>query len=123
MFQTAELIAAVKYFDQREAEAQQQTQDQCEKVRDRLTFLELQAQVRSIISIISIIIGHISAFVLLHGSLSVCPMRRSAVYKEGVCIQGNRQQDLILLSNQFIMYLLCILCICLSVELFYLQSV
>ncbi|XP_028281440.1 TBC1 domain family member 15 isoform X2 [Parambassis ranga] len=41
----AELIAAVKYFDQREAEAQQQTQDQCEEVRDRLTFLELQAQI------------------------------------------------------------------------------
>lgn len=40
----AELVAAVRYFDQRQAQVQQQAQDQSE-VRDRLTFLELQAQV------------------------------------------------------------------------------
>lgn len=42
----AELVAAVRYFDQRQAWVQQQTQDQSEDVRDRLAFLELQAQVR-----------------------------------------------------------------------------
>ncbi|XP_049903634.1 uncharacterized protein si:dkey-238d18.4 isoform X2 [Epinephelus moara] len=41
----AELVAAVRYFDQRQAQAQQQTQDQSEEVRDRLGFLELQAQI------------------------------------------------------------------------------
>ncbi|XP_059194477.1 TBC1 domain family member 15 [Centropristis striata] len=39
----AELVAAVRFFDQRQA--QQQTQDQSEEVRDRLAFLELQAQI------------------------------------------------------------------------------
>uniref|UniRef100_A0A3B4Y7V7 Si:dkey-238d18.4 n=1 Tax=Seriola lalandi dorsalis TaxID=1841481 RepID=A0A3B4Y7V7_SERLL len=42
---TDELVAAVRYFDQRQAQAQQQTQDQSEEVRDRLAFLELQAQI------------------------------------------------------------------------------
>ncbi|XP_069552351.1 TBC1 domain family member 15 isoform X1 [Brachyistius frenatus] len=41
----AELVKAVRYFEQREAQAQQQTQDQSEEVRDRLVFLELQAQI------------------------------------------------------------------------------
>ncbi|KAM6935338.1 TBC1 domain family member 15 isoform 2-T2 [Lycodopsis pacificus] len=41
----AELVAAVRYFDQRQALAQQHTQDQSEEVRDRLAFLELQAQI------------------------------------------------------------------------------
>ncbi|XP_076016870.1 uncharacterized protein LOC143008822 [Genypterus blacodes] len=41
----AELVAAVKYFDQRQAQVQQQAQDQREEVRDRLAFLELQAQI------------------------------------------------------------------------------
>ncbi|KAM9852313.1 TBC1 domain family member 15 [Aulostomus maculatus] len=41
----AELVAAVRYFDQRQAEVQQQTQDQSEVVRDRLGFLKLQAQI------------------------------------------------------------------------------
>ncbi|XP_026149960.1 TBC1 domain family member 15 [Mastacembelus armatus] len=41
----AELVAAVRYFDERQAQAQQQTQDQSEEVRDRLAFLELQAQI------------------------------------------------------------------------------
>ncbi|KAM9309731.1 TBC1 domain family member 15 [Pholidichthys leucotaenia] len=40
-----ELVAAVTYFDQREAQTQQQTQDQSEEVKDRLAFLELQAQI------------------------------------------------------------------------------
>ncbi|XP_042279407.1 TBC1 domain family member 15 [Thunnus albacares] len=40
----AELVAAVRYFDQRQARVQQQALDQSE-VRDRLTFLELQAQI------------------------------------------------------------------------------
>ncbi|XP_062322633.1 TBC1 domain family member 15 [Osmerus eperlanus] len=39
----AELVEAVRYFDQRQAHAQQQ--DQQEEVRDKLAFLELQAQV------------------------------------------------------------------------------
>ncbi|KAI9532276.1 hypothetical protein NQZ68_033216 [Dissostichus eleginoides] len=41
----AELVAAVRHFDQRQAQAQQQTQDQSEEVRDRLAFLKLQAQI------------------------------------------------------------------------------
>lgn len=41
----AELVAAVRYFDQRQSQAQQQTQDQSEEVRDRLAFLQLQAQI------------------------------------------------------------------------------
>ncbi|XP_068592639.1 TBC1 domain family member 15 isoform X2 [Cebidichthys violaceus] len=41
----AELVAAVRYFDQRQALAQQHTQDCSEEVRDRLAFLELQAQI------------------------------------------------------------------------------
>lgn len=41
----AELVAAVRYFDQRQAQAQQQLQDQNDEVRDRLAFLNLQAQV------------------------------------------------------------------------------
>ncbi|CAB1416817.1 unnamed protein product [Pleuronectes platessa] len=40
-----ELVAAVSYFDQRQLESQQQTQDQTEEVRDRLAFLQLQAQI------------------------------------------------------------------------------
>ncbi|XP_046894262.1 TBC1 domain family member 15 isoform X2 [Hypomesus transpacificus] len=39
----AELVEAVRYFDQRQAQAQQQ--DQQEEARDKLAFLELQAQV------------------------------------------------------------------------------
>nr|XP_015830557.2 TBC1 domain family member 15 [Nothobranchius furzeri] len=43
----AELVAALGYFEQREAQAraQQQTQDQSEELKDRWTFLELQAQI------------------------------------------------------------------------------
>ncbi|XP_034553484.1 TBC1 domain family member 15-like [Notolabrus celidotus] len=41
----AELVAAVRYFEQRQARAQQQTQDQSEEVWERLAFLELQAQI------------------------------------------------------------------------------
>uniref|UniRef100_A0A3B5L4L1 Si:dkey-238d18.4 n=1 Tax=Xiphophorus couchianus TaxID=32473 RepID=A0A3B5L4L1_9TELE len=41
---TDKLLAAVRYFDQREAQTQQQDQDQSEEVKDRLAFLELQAQ-------------------------------------------------------------------------------
>ncbi|XP_030606436.1 TBC1 domain family member 15 isoform X2 [Archocentrus centrarchus] len=41
----AEMLAAVRYFDQRVAEAQQQSQDQSEAVRVRMAFLELQAQI------------------------------------------------------------------------------
>ncbi|XP_013864128.1 TBC1 domain family member 15 isoform X2 [Austrofundulus limnaeus] len=41
----AELVSAVRYFDQREAQAQQQTQEQSEEIGDRLVFLELQAQI------------------------------------------------------------------------------
>ncbi|XP_046894270.1 rab GTPase-activating protein 22 isoform X3 [Hypomesus transpacificus] len=40
---SAELVEAVRYFDQRQAQAQQQ--DQQEEARDKLAFLELQAQV------------------------------------------------------------------------------
>ena len=42
---SAELVDAVRYFDQRQAQAQQQ--DQQEEVRDKLAFLELQAQVHT----------------------------------------------------------------------------
>lgn len=41
----AELVAAVRFFNQRQAQVQQQTQDQSEETRERLDFLELQAQV------------------------------------------------------------------------------
>ncbi|KAL0985011.1 hypothetical protein UPYG_G00151810 [Umbra pygmaea] len=41
----AELVAAVRYFDARQERVQQQAEDQSEQVRDRLSFLELQAQV------------------------------------------------------------------------------
>uniref|UniRef100_A0A8D3CD05 Si:dkey-238d18.4 n=1 Tax=Scophthalmus maximus TaxID=52904 RepID=A0A8D3CD05_SCOMX len=41
----AELVAAVRFFDRRQSEAQRQTQDQSDDVRDRLAFLELQAQI------------------------------------------------------------------------------
>ncbi|XP_026227516.1 TBC1 domain family member 15 [Anabas testudineus] len=41
----AELVAAVRYFNQRQAQLQQQTQDLSEELRDRLAFLELQAQI------------------------------------------------------------------------------
>ncbi|XP_056901539.1 TBC1 domain family member 15 [Takifugu flavidus] len=41
----AELLAGVRYFDQRQAHVQQQTQDQSEEIRERLAFLELQAQI------------------------------------------------------------------------------
>ncbi|XP_063734914.1 TBC1 domain family member 25 isoform X2 [Eleginops maclovinus] len=41
----AELVAAVRYFDQRQAQAQQQTTEESEEVRDRVAFLELQAQI------------------------------------------------------------------------------
>ncbi|KAM4601219.1 TBC1 domain family member 15 isoform 2-T2 [Polymixia lowei] len=41
----AELEDAVRYFDRRWVESQQQAQDRSEEVRDRLAFLELQAQV------------------------------------------------------------------------------
>ncbi|XP_067366145.1 TBC1 domain family member 15 isoform X3 [Channa argus] len=45
IFKNAELVAAVRYFDHRQVQGQQQTQDQSEEVKDRLTFLELQAQI------------------------------------------------------------------------------
>lgn len=41
----AELVAAVRFFNQRQARVQQQTQDQSEEIRERMAFLELQAQV------------------------------------------------------------------------------
>lgn len=41
----AELVAAVRYFDQRQLQVEQQSQDQSEEVRDRMAFLELQAQI------------------------------------------------------------------------------
>lgn len=41
----AELVAAVRFFNQRQAQVQQQDQDQSEQIRERLDFLELQAQV------------------------------------------------------------------------------
>ncbi|XP_041845176.1 TBC1 domain family member 15 isoform X2 [Melanotaenia boesemani] len=41
----AELVSAVRYFDQRETEVHQQVQDHSEEVRERLAFLELQAQI------------------------------------------------------------------------------
>lgn len=45
-FVPVELIKAVRYFEEREAEAQQENQFQSEEVQVRLAFLELQAQVR-----------------------------------------------------------------------------
>uniref|UniRef100_A0A3Q3X6H5 Rab-GAP TBC domain-containing protein n=1 Tax=Mola mola TaxID=94237 RepID=A0A3Q3X6H5_MOLML len=42
---TDELVSAVRHFDRRQAQEQQQNQDQSEQVRDRLAFLELQAQI------------------------------------------------------------------------------
>lgn len=41
----AELVQAVTFFDQRRTQTQQQTQEQSEDVKDRLVFLQLQAQV------------------------------------------------------------------------------
>lgn len=41
----AELVQAVRYFDQRRTQTQQRTQDQSEDVKDRLAFLQLQAQI------------------------------------------------------------------------------
>ncbi|XP_010883323.2 TBC1 domain family member 15 isoform X3 [Esox lucius] len=41
----AELVAAVQYFDARQERVQQQAEDQSDEVRERLSFLELQAQV------------------------------------------------------------------------------
>ncbi|XP_064167483.1 TBC1 domain family member 15 isoform X1 [Anguilla rostrata] len=41
----AELVAAVKYYEQRKKAAQELCQEQSEEVRERLSFLELQAQV------------------------------------------------------------------------------
>lgn len=41
----AELVQAVRYFDQRPTQTLQRTQDQSEDVKDRLAFLQLQAQV------------------------------------------------------------------------------
>lgn len=41
----AELVAAVRFFNQRQAQVQQQTQEQSQEIRERLDFLELQAQV------------------------------------------------------------------------------
>ncbi|KAJ8287647.1 hypothetical protein COCON_G00003060 [Conger conger] len=41
----AELVAAVKYYEQRKTAEEQQCQEQSEEVKERLAFLELQAQV------------------------------------------------------------------------------
>ncbi|XP_008283232.1 TBC1 domain family member 15 isoform X1 [Stegastes partitus] len=41
----AELVAAVRYFDQRQVQVQQQTRYHCEEVWDRQAFLKLQAQI------------------------------------------------------------------------------
>ncbi|KAI1886343.1 hypothetical protein AGOR_G00213020 [Albula goreensis] len=41
----AELVAAVKYYEQRKKKAQQLCQERREEVKERLSFLELQAQV------------------------------------------------------------------------------
>ncbi|KAL6471525.1 hypothetical protein MHYP_G00201750 [Metynnis hypsauchen] len=41
----AELVAAVQYFEQRQQREQEQQQYQSEEVRERMSFLELQAQV------------------------------------------------------------------------------
>lgn len=38
-------MQAVTFFDQRRTQTQQQTQEQSEGVKDRLVFLQLQAQV------------------------------------------------------------------------------
>lgn len=45
---SAELVAAVRYFEQRQTQVQQQSQHQSEEVRERLAFLELQAQVGTV---------------------------------------------------------------------------
>lgn len=42
----AELVAAVGYFNQRQALVQQEADNLSDEVRDRVMFLELQAQVR-----------------------------------------------------------------------------
>lgn len=39
----------MRYFAQRQAQVQQQNHDQSEEIRERLAFLELQAQVGGII--------------------------------------------------------------------------
>jgi hypothetical protein len=41
----AELVAAVRYFDVRQDRVQLQTPIQSDEVKERLSFLELQAQV------------------------------------------------------------------------------
>ncbi|KAK2844407.1 hypothetical protein Q5P01_011066 [Channa striata] len=41
----AELVEAVRHFEHRQAQVQQQTQVQSEEVKERLAFLELQAQI------------------------------------------------------------------------------
>lgn len=41
----AELVQAVTFFDQRRNQTQQPTQERSEGVKDRLVFLQLQAQV------------------------------------------------------------------------------
>lgn len=41
----AELVAAVQYFDVRQDRVQLQAQNQSDEVKERLSFLELQAQV------------------------------------------------------------------------------
>lgn len=45
---TAELVAAVQYFNLRQAQVQQETQELSVEVKDRLAFLELQAQVGTV---------------------------------------------------------------------------
>lgn len=42
----AELVAAVRFFEQRQEAEQKQQQHQSEEVRERVSFLELQAQVK-----------------------------------------------------------------------------
>jgi len=41
----AELVEAVRYHDQRQVEAERQTPEKSEAVRERLAFLQLQSQV------------------------------------------------------------------------------
>lgn len=48
----AELLAAVKYFDQRQDREQNRQQFQSDEVRERISFLELQAQVKLNISLV-----------------------------------------------------------------------
>uniref|UniRef100_A0AAZ3NRF6 Rab-GAP TBC domain-containing protein n=1 Tax=Oncorhynchus tshawytscha TaxID=74940 RepID=A0AAZ3NRF6_ONCTS len=45
LLSSAELVAAVRYYDVRQDRVQLQTQNQSDEVRERLSFLELQAQV------------------------------------------------------------------------------